>query len=62
MPGRKALPYASKKENRMYEHIKASELARGLTEKTAKRIGGATVNQLRAKRGETKAARKARRK
>ena len=54
MPGKKAMPYATDKENRQYEDIKVSELKRGVPLKQAKSIGAATVNKLRNKRGETK--------
>ena len=48
MPKGKHLPYATPKENRMYEHIRDSG--------ESKAIAAATVNKLRAKRGETKTA------
>jgi hypothetical protein len=55
MPGRKkAIPRATPKENRMYEDVKESELHEGKSPEVAKRIGAATVNKLRRKRGETK--------
>lgn len=43
------------KEERQYEHVKASEEGReGRSEKDAKRIAAATVNKTRSKKGETK--------
>lgn len=43
------------KEERQYEHVKASEENReGRSEKDAKRIAAATVNKERRKKGETK--------
>lgn len=55
MPGRSKLPKAwSAKRDRQYEHIKAGELARGRSAKTAKRIAAATVNATRAKKGEVR--------
>ena len=44
----------SDKRERQYEHVKASEKDRGRSEKTAKRIAAATVNQTRTAKGETK--------
>ena len=44
----------SDKRERQYEHVKASEKERGRSEKTAKRIAAATVNQTRTAKGETK--------
>lgn len=54
MPGKKAMPYASEKRNRQYEHVKESELEEGKSEKVAKRIAGATVNATRRRKGELK--------
>lgn len=55
MPGKKHLQgNVSAKEQRQYEHIKESEKKRGKGDKAAKRIGAATVNKERKKRGETK--------
>jgi hypothetical protein len=46
MPGRKHLTNASNKENRMYEHVKESEMAQqGRSEKRAKQIAAATVRK-----------------
>ncbi len=41
------------KRKRQYEYIKASELKRGKSIKTAKRIAAATTNKTRRKKGET---------
>jgi hypothetical protein len=46
MPGKKHLPGATAKEQRMYEHIKDSS--------GSKAIAAATVNKYRRKKGETK--------
>ncbi len=43
----------SKKEERMYEHIKSSEKKEGKSEKRAKQIAASTVNKRRRKKGET---------
>jgi len=43
-----------KKRLRQYYHIKKSLLAKGKSEKVAKRIAAATVNKLRSKKGEIK--------
>ncbi len=50
MPGKKHLPGASLKQNRMYEHIKAAELKSGAPSAQAKSLAAATVNKLRAKK------------
>ncbi len=42
------------KRERQYEHIKESELKRGMSEEDAKRIAAATVNKTRREKGETK--------
>lgn len=52
MPGSHHVAGANAVENRMYEHIKKSELSRGRPESAAKRIAAATVNKKRAERGE----------
>jgi len=44
----------SPKRKRQYEHIKESELQRGASEETAKRIAAATTNKTRREKGETK--------
>lgn len=54
MPHGQHVKGATPKENRMYEHVKESEEASGRSEAESKRIGAATVNKLRRKRGETK--------
>ena len=43
MPKKEHLPSVSAKEQRMYEHIKASELKEGRSTKRAKAIAAATV-------------------
>ena len=43
MPKKQHLPSVSDKEQRMYEHIKESELEQGRSTKTAKSIAAATV-------------------
>jgi hypothetical protein len=43
MPGKQHLPNVSSKEQRMYEHIKESELEQGRSTKRAKSIAAATV-------------------
>ena len=45
MPQKQHLPSVSDKEQRMYEHIKASELKQGHPTKRAKAIATATVNK-----------------
>lgn len=45
MPGKKHLPKASAKDNRMYEHIRDSEKKEGRSTKVAKRIAAATVRK-----------------
>ena len=47
----------SAKRERQYEHIKNSEVDRGVEEERAESIAAATVNQTRCEKGETKAAR-----
>jgi hypothetical protein len=44
----------SEKRERQYEHVKENLEERGRSEKTAKRIAAATVNQTRTAKGETK--------
>lgn len=48
MPKGKHLPGASPKEQRQYEHVKASEQASGKPLAEAKSIAAATVNKSRA--------------
>ena len=43
MPQKEHLPSVSAKEQRMYEHIKSSELEQGRSTKRAKAIAAATV-------------------
>ena len=43
MPQKQHLPSVSDKEQRMYEHIKSSELGQGRSTKRAKAIAAATV-------------------
>ena len=43
MPQKQHLPSVSDKEQRMYEHIKESELKQGRSTKRAKAIAAATV-------------------
>jgi hypothetical protein len=50
----------SAKRKRQYEHVKESELERGVGEDRAEEIAARTVNKQRAQSGETKAARGAR--
>lgn len=47
----------SSKRKRQYEHIKESELDRGVGEGRAEEIAARTVNKQRAQAGETKSAR-----
>ncbi len=48
----------SPKRERQYEHVKDSELDAGRSEGRAEEIAARTVNKERAKKGETKAARR----
>lgn len=50
----------SNKDERQYEHIKASSKRRGRSAKVAKRIAAATVNKQRSKEGRTKQRSKSR--
>jgi hypothetical protein len=43
MPQKEHLPRVSDKEQRMYEHVKKSELERGHSKEEAKSIAAATV-------------------
>ena len=43
----------SEKRKRQYEHIKESELKRGVSEEDAERIAAATTNKTRREKGET---------
>jgi hypothetical protein len=47
----------SAKRKRQYDHVKESELERGVGEDRAEEIAARTVNKQRAQSGETKAAR-----
>lgn len=49
MPKGKHIPGASDKQNRMYEHVKASELKSGKPLAEAKSIAAAVVNKARGK-------------
>ena len=53
MPGSEHMKGVGKKWNRMYEHIKESELKRGAPDETAKRIAAATTNMHRTMAGDT---------
>lgn len=44
----------SKKDERQYEHVKASEEKKGRSDKRAKEIAARTVNKQRSKEGRTK--------
>ncbi len=44
----------SKKDERQYEHVKASEKKQGRSTGRAKQIAAATVNKQRKKEGRTK--------
>lgn len=44
----------SKKDERQYQHVKASEKEEGRSEKRAKEIAARTVNKQRKKEGRTK--------
>jgi hypothetical protein len=46
----------SKKRERQYEHIKASEERSGMTEELAQEIAARTVNKERARHGESRTA------
>lgn len=43
----------SKKDERQFEHVKESELDRGVSEDTAEEIAGRTVNKTRREQGRT---------
>jgi hypothetical protein len=49
-PGGRHLPRATPKDNRMYSHIKAAELARGAPLREAKSIAAATVRAYQKRR------------
>jgi hypothetical protein len=54
MPKKQHLPSVSDKEQRMYEHIKESELEQGRSTKRAKQIAAATVNKHHNDEGHAK--------
>jgi hypothetical protein len=54
MPQKEHLPSVSTKEQRMYEHIKASERKQGRSMKRAKAIAAATVVKHHNKEGHAK--------
>ena len=54
MPQKEHLPSVSDKEQRMYEHIKASEREDGKSMKRAKAIAAATVNKHHNEEGHAK--------
>lgn len=47
------MPEWSRKDERMYEHVKDSELERGVKEDRAKEIAARTVNKQRREEGRT---------
>ena len=51
MRQREHLPNVSDKEQRMYEHVKESELKQGRPAKRAKAIAAATVNKHHSDKG-----------
>ncbi len=48
----------SKKRERQYEHVKESDLDKGRSEERSEEIAARTVNKERARKGETKSAKK----
>ncbi len=54
MPGKQHLPSVSDKEQRMYEHVKESELKQGRPTKRAKEIAARTVNKHHSAEGHAK--------
>jgi hypothetical protein len=54
MPQKEHLPSVSDKEQRMYEHVKESELKQGQPAKRAKAIAAATVNKHHTAEGHTR--------
>ena len=54
MPGKQHLPSVSDKEQRMYEHVKESELKQGRSTKRAKEIAARTVNKNHSEKGHSK--------
>jgi hypothetical protein len=51
MPGKHHLKGATPKQDRMYTHVKSSELKAGKPASVAKRIAAATTNQHKAMKG-----------
>lgn len=54
MPQEEHLPSVRDKEQRMYEHIKESELEQGRSTRRAKQIAAATVNKHHSEKGHAK--------
>ncbi len=54
MPRKQHLPSVSDKEQRMYEHVKESELEQGRSTAKAKEIAARTVNKHHSKQGHAK--------
>jgi hypothetical protein len=54
MPQKEHLPSVSDKEQRMYEHIRESEMEQGRSTKRAKQIAAATVNKHHNRKGHAK--------
>lgn len=54
MPRKQHLPSVSDKEQRMYEHIKESEVEQGRSTKLAKEIAARTVNKHHRDKGHAK--------
>jgi hypothetical protein len=54
MPQKEHLPSVSDKEQRMYEHIKESELEQGRSTRRAKQIAAATVNKHHSRKRHAK--------
>lgn len=54
MPRKQHLPSVSDKEQRMYEHVKESELEGGRPTERAKEIAARTVNKHHTKKGHAK--------
>jgi hypothetical protein len=54
MPGKKHVRGATAKQNRQYEHIKASEKKQGRSTKRAKEIAARTVNKQKSKSKKSK--------
>ena len=48
----------SKKDERLYEHVKESEKEKGRSERRAKEIAARTVNKQRSSEGRTKTSKK----